>query len=136
MAPQVNQISGASQVVRQGPREGPLLTAPDTGLDPCVSQGSPAFLQRDPPHLVWLSPEPLGLLRLWTRPSGPKGIWVALQAPPIGRGSRLWAQASSPGLGLGHLMGPGPCPDTIPLGPQGVALSIGTDLTVDVRASL
>ena len=54
----------------------------------------------------------------------------------MGRESRLWAPASPPGLGLGHLVGPGLCPDTTPLGPQGVALSIGTDLTVDVRASL
>lgn len=54
----------------------------------------------------------------------------------MGGGSRLWALASPPGLGLGHLMGPVLCPDTTPLGPQGIALSIGTDLTVDVRASL
>lgn len=44
MVPQVNQISEASQVDRQGPREGHLLTAPDTGLDPSMSQGRPAFL--------------------------------------------------------------------------------------------
>lgn len=54
----------------------------------------------------------------------------------MGRGSRLWAPASPPSLGLGHLMGPVLCPDTTPLEPQGIALSIGTDLTVDVRASL
>lgn len=94
VAPQVNQISGASQVVRQGPREGPLPTAPDTGLDLSVSRGSPAFLQRDPSHLAWLSPGPLGPLHLWTRPSGPQGHLGSTAGTACGQGE----QAVGPGL--------------------------------------
>lgn len=55
---------------------------------------------------------------------------------PAGTARGAGEQALGPGLpsrlGLGHLMGPNAVPRlTPPLGPQGIALSIGTDLAVD-----